>query len=75
MSTIRFSDGQTTQADQIARATLFPQESRLLIELKSGNVLRVAGETAVADADMLDDVRDGQHLQFLVFRVPAKVSN
>jgi hypothetical protein len=75
MSTIQLSDGQSTQVDQITRVTLFPQEPRLLVELKSGDVLRVLGEAAIADADMLDDVRDGQHLHFLVFRVPAKISN
>jgi hypothetical protein len=71
MATITFSDGQTTDASRIAKATLFSVSERLLVEIRGGDPVKISGPAVFADAEMLNNVRDEGKLPFLVFEKGA----
>jgi hypothetical protein len=70
MTNITLSDGQVVNPAEITKVTLWANPTRLQIDLKDENrmPLGVYNGDPRQDADLLDKVRDEEHLTYLVFR-------
>lgn len=73
MANITLSDGQVVDPADVAKVTLWANPTRLQIDFKDENrvPLGVYDGDPKQDADLLDKVRDEQHLTYLVFRPPV----